>query len=76
FNTIIVDKESRSTGVGTKLIEEAEELVKKLGAHKAYFNTGKTWRTVKLYKSLGYKVTGEYKNHYFNQDFLIFTKFF
>ncbi len=76
LNTMIVDKNERSKGIGTKLILEAEKLVKQLGAHKAYFNTGKTWRTVKLYKSLGYKITGEHKNHYFNQDFLIFTKFF
>ena len=51
FNTAIVDRGKRSEGIGTKLIKEAEKLVQRLGAHKVYFTTGKTWRKRGLSKT-------------------------
>lgn len=75
IGTILVTNSKRKQGIGKNLTLKAEETSKKLNAHKIYLITGDNWKAVNFYKSLGYKLTGNFKNHYFNQDFLIFTKF-
>jgi GNAT superfamily N-acetyltransferase len=53
---IIVDHKLRKQGIGRKLMEEAERMARKVGAHKMFLETGEDWEARKFYKSLGYKV--------------------
>ena len=75
ISNILVSKDKRGQKVGTELMLKAEEFAKKFGAHKIFLRTGKDWSSTDFYKSLGYKITGEFLNHSFHQDFVIFTKF-
>lgn len=74
IDDVIVAKDKRGLGIGKDLIKKAEEYAKKMGGHKSYLITGKTWDVRKFYESLGYKVTGEFKNHYRHVDFVIYEK--
>lgn len=76
IGSLLVTKSYRKQGLGKMLTQKAEDMSKEHGAHKIYLLTGKTWETVPFYEKLGYKVTGEFLNHYRNQDFLQMTKFF
>jgi ribosomal protein S18 acetylase RimI-like enzyme len=72
---ILVAKGRRRQNIGKELMRKAEEITRKHNIHKIILETGKTWSAVPFYKSLGYKITGKHPNHYFHQDFVIFTKF-
>lgn len=75
ISTLIVARNKRQIGVGTALMEKAKLIALKQGAHKIYLQTGKNWESVGFYKKLGYKITGELKNHYFHEDFIELTCF-
>lgn len=73
--TIIVAKNSQGKGIGRKLMLKAEEISKAHNAHKIYLETGKSWKSVKFYKKLGYKKTVDLPNHFHHHDFILMTKF-
>ena len=75
INTIIVAKSKRGKGVGTALMNKAEEFGKKERAHKSHLLTGKDWEAVRFYESFGYKRVALLPNHNFGKDFIIFEKF-
>lgn len=75
IKNIIVTKEKRGLGIGKQLMQKVEQLAKKNGLHKIYLETGKNWQSVEFYKSVGYQITGELRNHHHHHDFVIFTKF-
>jgi len=75
ISNILVAKSGRRQGVGKALMLKAEEFARKIGAHKIFLKTGRDWESVVFYESLGYKITGEFLDHSFHQDFVIFTKF-
>jgi N-acetylglutamate synthase-like GNAT family acetyltransferase len=75
IDDIIVAEGKRGKGIGKALIKEAENTAKKLGAHKIYLITGKKWKTVDFYESLGYKKTGTLPRHFLKEDFVQFSKF-
>jgi ribosomal protein S18 acetylase RimI-like enzyme len=75
IGSLLVAQSHRKQGLGTTLTHKAETMSKEHGAHKMYLITGKTLGTVPFYEKLGYKVTGEFLNHYRHQDFLQMTKF-
>ncbi len=72
--TLIIKDSQRNKGIGEKLMAEAEEISRESGCHKIYLQTGKTWRAGDFYKKLSYKISGEQKDHYFHQDFVVFSK--
>jgi ribosomal protein S18 acetylase RimI-like enzyme len=72
---VIIAHNHRREGVGRKLMLEAEKLAKENKAHKIYLITGKDWISEKFYKSIGYEVTGTLKKHFFQLDFIQFSKF-
>jgi GNAT superfamily N-acetyltransferase len=72
---IIVDSSLQSKGVGTELIKRAEEWSIAAGAHKIQLSTGKHWKANTFYQKMGFTVTAELLNHYFGEDFVIYTKF-
>ncbi len=75
IGTMLVAKSRRRNGVGKELMEKAKEIARQEHTHKIYLQTGKDWESVKFYEKLGYKITSELKNHYFNQDFIELTLF-
>ena len=75
IDTVLISHKKRGEGIGRQLMQRVEEIVKKEGAHKLFLITGKHWRAVNFYNSLGYKITGERKNDLGNIDFVEFTKF-
>ncbi len=73
-STLIVSSLHRQEGVGTHLMNKAENTAKKHNCHKIYLETGKGWDSEKFYKKLGYEITGSLDNHYFNTDYIILSK--
>lgn len=72
---LIVKNDKQGLGVGSLLMNKAEELAKKEKLHKIYLETGRTWEARRLYEKLGYVKTGLLENHFANQDYVIYTKF-
>lgn len=71
---IVTVESAMGKGIGRMLINKAEEFGKKLGAHKMWLITGKTWSENAFYKKTGFKIEGELPNHHYHTDFVIYTK--
>ena len=71
---IIVDQTLQRHGIGRELMQEAERLSRKSGAHRMYLDTGKDWHATRFYESLGYEVEGTLRNYSFGKDFVFYTK--
>ena len=74
ISNIIVAKENRRKGIGTKLIQKAEEFGKKLGDHKIWLITGKHYPEDPFFKNMGFIREALLPNHYFHKDFVVYTK--
>ena len=74
IKNLIVAKDQRKQGIGRQLMAKAETAGKKLGGHKAFLFTGKTWSEKRFYEKLGYKKTGDLPKHFFKQDFVVYSK--
>lgn len=72
---IVVDYEYHKHGVGTTLMQQAEEVAKKSGAHKLFLETGADWGVRKFYENLGYVKTGDLPNHFAKHDYVEYSKF-
>jgi ribosomal protein S18 acetylase RimI-like enzyme len=72
--TIIVAEKSRGKGIGKMLMDKVEEFAKGMGAHKIWLDTGSNWPAGKFYESLGFERTANLPNHYFQKDFVIYSK--
>jgi GNAT superfamily N-acetyltransferase len=64
----------RGKGIGTMLINKAEDFGKKLGAHQMWLLTGKYWSENTFYKKLGFKLTANLPDFHFHTDFVIYTR--
>ena len=59
FEGMIVDKDSRGKGIGTKLTQKAVTLAKKRGCYKILFTSGFDRESIhKFYENLGFKKWG------------------
>ena len=74
IDELIVASSRQGQGIGTELMQKAEELGRDKSLHKIYLDTGSNWPAVKFYENLGYQKTGALPNHYENLDYIIFTK--
>jgi ribosomal protein S18 acetylase RimI-like enzyme len=71
---LITKEGARGKGVGTMLIQKAEEFGKKHGAHKTWLVTGKNWPANTFYKKLGFEQIGSLPDFYFHTDFVIYAR--
>jgi ribosomal protein S18 acetylase RimI-like enzyme len=72
--TIMITSNARGRGVGTMLINKAEEYGKKQGAHRTWLVTGKHWTENLFYKKLGFDLIATIPDFYFHTDFVIYTR--
>jgi len=71
---LIVAEGKRGQGIGRKLMEKVEKTGNRLGAHKIFLFTMEKWDSVKFYRSLGFKKTGNLPKHYHKRNFVIYSK--
>jgi GNAT superfamily N-acetyltransferase len=74
IGTIVTAESSRGKGVGTLLINKAEEFGKKMGAHMMWLITGKDWSENVFYQKIGFKNIGILPNFHFHTDFVIYVR--
>lgn len=74
IGAVISAEGARGKGIGTMLVNKAEEFGKRMGAHKIWLITGKDWSENAFYKKLGFKIEGELPNHHFHKDFVIYSR--
>lgn len=72
---VIVAEWKRGNNIGTQLLNKIESYTKELGGHKVCLYTGKSWRANKLYHKLGYCKSGELLKHFFEHDFVVYSKY-
>jgi len=71
---IIVLKEKRRKGIGTKLMHRAEEFGREFGDHKMWLITGEHYPEDPFFKSVGFKRQALLPDLYFHRDFIVYTK--
>lgn len=72
--TLITAGEARGKGIGTKLVQKAEEYGKRLNAHKMWLITGKDWSENAFYQKLGFNLVATLPDFHFHKDFVIYTR--
>lgn len=74
MESLIVSEKYRNQGIATKLVVQAEEKGKSLGAHKIRLETGGDWKAKDFYEKLGYQVRAHLPNYYAKRDFVLMDK--
>jgi ribosomal protein S18 acetylase RimI-like enzyme len=74
IGNLITTQSARGRGVGTMLVNKAEEFGKKHGAHLIWLVTGKKWSENTFYQKLGFEIQGQLPDFYYHTDFVIYTK--
>lgn len=76
IESLLVGEKFRRHGIGSDLVQSAEQKSKKIGAHKIWLETGADWGTEDFYKKLGYEVRAVLPNHVAHQECLLTDKIF
>ena len=71
---LMVKEDTRGKGIGTMLINKAEEFGKKRGAHRTWLSTGVGWPSGIFYEKLGFTIMAHLPDFYFHKDFVIYTR--
>lgn len=74
ISNIIVAKSERRKGIGTKLIQKAEEFGKKFCDHKIWLITGRHYSEDPFFKKSGFKKQALLSDLYFHKDFIVYAK--
>ncbi len=72
---VLVGENARGKGVGKRILQKIEEVVKEKGCHKIFLQTGIDWDTVGFYEKAGYKVTNDLPDHFLHHHMVEMTKF-
>ncbi|GAB4157747.1 MAG: GNAT family N-acetyltransferase [Candidatus Dojkabacteria bacterium] len=72
---LLVDETIRGQGIGTALLKKVEAFARTKGCTKIWLATGKDWKAASFYKKHGFEITAVLKEHVFNQDEVLMTKF-
>ncbi|MFC1790035.1 GNAT family N-acetyltransferase [Patescibacteria group bacterium] len=73
-HNIIVAAKKRRRGIGTKLMEKAEDFGRKFGDHKIWLITGEDYPEDSFFIKLGFKREAFLPDLYFKRDFIVYTK--
>lgn len=71
---LMVKTELKGQGIGTKLLESAEEKAKELGVRKIWLETGSDWLAKNFYEKHGYKIRTFLPNHTGGHEFVLMDK--
>lgn len=71
---LMVNPEMKGRGIGTQLLQVAEEKAKALGVHKIWLETGADWEAKQFYEKHGYVVRTILPNHTGGKDFVLMDK--
>ncbi len=71
---LMVKTELKGTGIGTKLLQSAEEKAKGLGVHKIWIETGSDWLAKGFYEKNDYQVRAVLPNHTGGHEFVLMDK--
>ena len=74
IDSLMVGRTAQRKGIGSQLVQKAEQEAKKLGCHKVWLETGVDWSARKLYESLGYTLRCTLPKYYAKKDFVILDK--
>ncbi len=72
---LIIEHTHQKKGIGTSLMEHAEEMAKQNKIHKIFLETGGNWTVRAFYEKLGYEKTGDLPKHFAKQDYVEYSKF-
>ena len=73
-SNIIVLKEKRRKGIGTRLMQKAEEFGREFGDHKIWLIAGEHYSETPFFKKVGFKKETTLPNLFFHRDFVVYTK--
>lgn len=73
-SNIIVRKDRRRQGIGTMLMQKAEEFGKTFGDHKIWLISGKHYSEDKFFESIGFSKEALLPNLFFHKDFIVYVK--
>jgi GNAT superfamily N-acetyltransferase len=71
---LMVAFDRKGEGIGTALLQAAEEKVKSFGCHKLWLETGTNWKAKEFYLKNGFTIRTILPNHIGNQDFVLMDK--
>lgn len=71
---LMVAVDQKGKGIGTMLLQAAEEKVKSLGCHKLWLETGMGWKAKDFYLKHGFTIRTMMPNHTGNKDFVLMDK--
>lgn len=71
---LMVKTDLKGKGIGTKLLQDAEEKAKELGVHKVWLETGSDWQAKGFYEKHGYQVRTVLPNHSGGREFVLMDK--
>lgn len=74
ISNIIVAKEKRMQGIGTMLIQKAEEFGRRSGDHKIWLISGENYPEDGFFKDLGFQNQALIPDLFFHKNFVIYTK--
>ena len=73
---LMIKADLKGKGIGTRLLQEAEEKAKSLGAHKMWLETGSDWQAKGFYEKHGYQTRAILPNHTGGREFVLMDKIF
>ena len=71
---LMVKPDLKGKGIGTRLLQAAEEKAKSLGAHKVWLETGSDWQAKGFYEKHDYQVRTVLPNHSGGREFVLMDK--
>ena len=74
IDELMIDSDRKGQGIGTELLQAAEEKTKSLDCHKIWLETGSDWKAKDFYLKHGYQVRTVLPNHTGNREFVLMDK--
>ena len=73
-SSLLVHDNTQRKGVGSALLQKAEDIAQQESSHVITLQTGESWDAKNFYEAQGYKVTAKLHHYYGKQDFVFMEK--